>query len=544
MTSRHALLPAITAAVVFTLAIVLPFAGCGLPLGGLPPDGADAGNPCDAVGQCDDANPCTADACTNGTCTYLEQPDGPAPTATQVAFDCKAVMCAQGVAKVQNDNADILIDAEDCTFDTCSDGKAFNTPKPDDTACTMGSAGGTCSGGKCKIVCTTADDIKCNDGNPCTQDSCDLGQGVCSFTPLNGVSTPGVAQKSGDCRVQICVDGKDTDSADDSDLPVTATDCDEELCTNGIATNPPLALDVSCGVNKDQYCDGAGTCGECNSPTHCPDPDNDCQERSCIAHVCGITFSPVLTPRAAPFQTSGDCKVVVCDGAGNSAAQPEVDDTDKPVDGNLCTKDICTGGTPTNPNQPANTACGVNGACNATGQCGCANDNACMAPETCGGGNPGTPSVCGCTTKTCSALGTTCGTVTDGCFAMQSCDTGTKNGKETDVDCGGDAGSCDTPCALGKQCNVNSDCGSGFCADGVCCNVACDLTASCMSCNQAGSLGTCSMVTTGDDSDSCVPMTRTCSATGDCLLKKGQPCVNDAECASNMCSSGMTKSCQ
>lgn len=518
MTSRHALLPAITAAVVFTLAILLPFAGCGLPLGGLPPDGADAGPPCDAVGQCDDDNPCTADACTNGTCTYLEQPDGLAPTAAQVAFDCKAVMCAQGVAKSQNDNADILIDAEDCTFDTCSEGKAFNTAKPDDTACTMGSASGTCSGGKCKIVCTTADDIKCNDGNPCTQDSCDLGQGVCSFTPLNGVSTPGVAQKSGDCHVQICVDGKDTDSPDDSDLPVTATDCDEELCTNGIATNPPLALDVSCGASKDQYCDGAGACGACNIPTHCPGLDNDCQGRSCIAHVCGITFSPMLTPRAASFQTSGDCKVVVCDGAGASAAQPAVDDTDKPVDGNLCTKDICTDGTPTNPSEPEKTPCDVNKACNATGQCGC-------------------------TPKTCSALGKTCGTVTDDCFVTQSCDTETKNGTETDVDCGGAAGSCSTRCALGNQCNVNSDCGSGFCADGVCCNVACGPTDSCRSCNQAGSLGTCSMVTTGDDSDSCDPMTRTCSATGVCLLKTGQPCTNDAACASNSCTGGMTKTC-
>jgi hypothetical protein len=41
----------------------------------------------------------------------------------------------------------------------------------------------------------------------------------------------------------------------------------------------------------------------------------------------------------------------------------------------------------------------------------------------------------------------------------------------------------------GTACALDSECGSGFCTDGVCCNERCNDT--CVSCNQAGSKGTC-----------------------------------------------------
>jgi hypothetical protein len=532
------------AAALLTLGIVAS-GGCNLVLGihdlSDSTTSPDAGSPCDADGQCDDTNPCTADVCTAGTCGHTDQPDGPAPSSSQTAFDCKVVMCAQGVEKSQNDDADVLHDAEDCTVDSCNDGASFHTGKLDGTQCTMGGNDGLCIGGKCGPVCGAGD--KCNDGNPCTEDSCDMGQGVCSFAPLNGVNTPGAVQKSGDCRVQICADGKDTDSADDSDLPVTATDCDDEICTAGVPSNPSRVVDVSCGPNQVKFCNGTGACVDCNSPVQCPGLDNDCQMRTCDAHVCGIMFSPLHTARATAFQNSGDCHVVVCDGAGNSATMDDVDDTDLPVDGNLCTKDICTAGVMTHPFEPASTACGVNGACDAVGKCGCANDNACPAPTTCGGGNPGTPFFCGCTIKTCAALGKTCGTVTDGCFATQSCNDSTKNGTETDVDCGGIAGTCNTPCAISKQCNVDSDCGSGHCADGVCCNTAC--TGTCLACTAVkkggGTDGTCGSIALGlQDLNATTTCTGTsaCDGANNCKKTNGQFCTTGSQCVSGTCLDG------
>ena len=316
MTSRHALLPAATAAVVLVLALVFPFAGCGLPLQGLTsePDGRTL---CNAVGQCDDMTPCTVDSCVAGTCSHAEKPDGPAPNAVQTAFDCKVVKCADGLPDVHNDDTDFQVDSEECTIDGCDAGVAHHTAVIGNPTCHMGASEGRCNGGKCEVHCTM--DAMCDDKNPCTSDACDGVQGMCSFAPLNGLNTPGAAQTDFDCNVQVCVDGKDTKSPDDSDLPKTATDCDQEICNNGVVGNPSLDLDVSCGQAKDRFCDGAGACVACNSPTQCPGLDNDCQVRSCAAHVCGITFQPTGTPRALPFQKDNDCLIVVCDGAGSSA---------------------------------------------------------------------------------------------------------------------------------------------------------------------------------------------------------------------------------
>jgi slime mold repeat-containing protein len=500
----------------------------------------DAGSPCDADGQCDDQDPCTLDACSAGLCGHVAQPDGPAASPFQIPFDCQVVRCVAGKAETQSDDNDVQPDAEDCTIDQCSGGQAFHTAKPDDTACTMG-GDGLCKGGKCQISCTV--DAMCNDNNPCTEDSCDLAQALCSFAPLNGVNTPGASQIDHDCNIQVCVDGVSTKSPDDSDLPVTATDCDQELCNNGVPTNPPLDLDVTCGPAKDMRCDGAGSCVQCNSPTQCPGIDNDCQARSCTSHACGITFAPVGTPRAQPFQTIGDCKVVVCDGAGSSGAQAQADGTDLPDDGNKCTMDVCTGGVISHPFELVSTVCGNNSACNATGQCGCANDLACAAPTTCGGGSPGTPFVCGCTLKSCAALGKTCGTVTDGCSSTQNCDNGTKEGTETDIDCGG-GGACGDTCAQGKQCNADSDCGTGHCADGVCCNTAC--TGTCQACAAAkkggGADGVCGSVALGlqdtNATTTCVG-TRVCDGANNCKKIDGQSCGGNTECVSGNCADGV-----
>src|SRR5205814_1134554 len=46
-----------------------------------------------------------------------------------------------------------------------------------------------------------------------------------------------------------------------------------------------------------------------------------------------------------------------------------------------------------------------------------------------------------------------------------SCSDGTKNGSESDTDCGG--GNCPR-CINGKKCNVNSDCQSNNCSGGFC----------------------------------------------------------------------------
>ncbi|MEP7126950.1 MAG: hypothetical protein ABJE95_38820, partial [Byssovorax sp.] len=181
---------------------------------------ADAGTPCNADSQCVDTNPCAVDTCVAGACKHVEQPDGLAPSSAQTAFDCKVVICKKGQPAVENDNTDIQVDAEDCTVDQCNEGEAFHTAKFDSTPCTMG-GNGVCMGGVCQVICTG--NAMCDDKNPCTEDTCDAAQGLCSFSPLNGINTPGAAQIDFDCNVQVCFNGVNTKSPDDSDLPKTAT---------------------------------------------------------------------------------------------------------------------------------------------------------------------------------------------------------------------------------------------------------------------------------------------------------------------------------
>jgi hypothetical protein len=537
---NHHLLAAAVLAVVGSAA-----GGCNLVLGihELPDGGSGGAEPCTSDLQCDSHGGCATSVCKDGVCEATPLPDGKAPASAQIPFDCKVFTCVGGVVEQQNDDQDIPDDGEECTVDSCSGGTAVHTAKPHTAGCSMGAHNGLCFNGVCQILCAT--DAACDDKKPCTKDACDPATSVCVFTPLNGMNTPGVVQNDFDCSVQVCVDGVDTKSPDDSDLPKTATDCDLELCNGGVVSNPPLDLDVSCGPAKDRFCDGAGACVECNSPTQCPGVDNDCQVRSCTAHVCGFTFSVAGTPRAAAFQTAGDCHVVVCDGAGSSAA-PQNDDTDLPVDGNLCTKDVCTNGVISHPFEAINTACGNNSACNAGGQCGCANDAACVVPNTCGGGSPtGTLFVCGCTLKTCANISKTCGTVTDGCFATQSCDNGTKEGTETDIDCGGGAaGTCGTTCASGKQCNVDTDCGTGHCADGVCCNSTC--TGTCQACSAAkkggGPDGVCGSIALGlqdaNAASTCLG-NNACDGANHCKKIDGQSCSLNSDCVNGSCADGV-----
>jgi hypothetical protein len=88
---------------------------------------------------------------------------------------------------------------------------------------------------------------------------------------------------------------------------------------------------------------------------------------TCTAGVCGFAYAPQGTPLAA--QTPGDCLSRVCDGAGNPWTVN--DDSDVFIDGNACTLDVCTSGTPSNPPAPAGTACSQDGGtqCDGAGHC-------------------------------------------------------------------------------------------------------------------------------------------------------------------------------
>lgn len=155
-----------------------------------------------------------------------------------------------------------------------------------------------------------------------------------------------------------------------------------------------------------------------------------------------------------------------------------------------------------------------------------------------------------CKLKTCS---NGLSMATDVIFGT-ACSTGVCDGKGTCVDClsrvdwnvcGGV--NCPVRVCLGETCEPGApdECSSGHCADGFCCNEAC--TGECMSCELAGSKGTCKNVPYYDDdpqyaagAEQCeASQGLTCNGEGKCLGMITRSCAVGTQCISSMCESSV-----
>jgi hypothetical protein len=189
-------------------------AGCGhLPSGQMPcSDGnsCTSDDVCIAGGckggpvSCDDGQPCTADACnTKSGCSHVpvNSPcddgdlctDGDACKAGKCAatakncddgVGCTVDTCSQGVGCLHKPVDGACDDNNTCTDDACStvigcDHKAVVATCSDGNACTSPDVcmDGNCAGGQA---------LKCDDGNPCTDDTC---QGVVGCVALPNAAT-------------------------------------------------------------------------------------------------------------------------------------------------------------------------------------------------------------------------------------------------------------------------------------------------------------------------------------------------------------------
>ncbi len=237
-------------------------------------------------------------------------------------------------------------------------------------------------------------------------------------------------QTAGDCNQTVCDGAGGTQVIpDDTDLPIDGNVCTKDVCTNGVRSNPSQPSTVACGATLQFKCDGTGKCGNCGVDADCGQ-DNICATFKCTGGVCKTTFLQV-----DPGQVTGDCKKAICSNGSTTAT---VDDTDLPVDGKPCTKDMCANGAPSNPPLGSTTSCGANSTCDGNGNCVCSDPNACVgkcgtfadacghsvncggcnAPQTCGGG--GTAFVCGCTPKP-KCFDNCGGVVANGCGGTFTC---------------------------------------------------------------------------------------------------------------------------
>lgn len=219
----------------------------------------------------------------------------------------------------------------------------------------------------------------CDDGVPCTIDTCDA-DGVCSHAPAyDGFVPPDTGlQVEGDCWETICVGGELDERINDADAPLVDDPCVTFVtCQNGA----PFAFLVTPGTpcmteGLDGVCnvDGACVSSQCAS---CLPPNG------CITATCDILGTCVMLPvpdGALPdgmASIPGDCQASICVG-GEVMVVP--DDADVPK-APSCQEAACSGGVPVFTPSPLHAPCGpsMTGVCDPEGGCvECLDDADCV----------------------------------------------------------------------------------------------------------------------------------------------------------------------
>ncbi len=491
---------------------------------------------------CDDGNPCTTDVCDAtqyGGCGYINNSDscndGDACTDNDT---CVAGACV-GSAKSCNDG-------NECTADSCdTNGSCVNEPTPNITC-----GQGVCTGAYCGDLnicdgvptCDAAGEcvqtpIDCDDGDPCTVDSCDPASGACSHEALD------CSDQNTECSVFSCDAQSGACVAIPNHLACDdGNSCTSDQCVDGSCTNTPNAGDPcsfgecdgdDCETN---LCDGEPTCneaGECIQEAVACDDGDPCTDDLCDPASGACTFAPVdctgLNSECAQFAcepTTGQCAPTHSDASCD--------------DGNPCTTDACdtASGACTHEQVDCsanNTEC-LSFSCNAaTGQC--------VPSESvygvCDDGNPCTDDACDTASGECVHIAVACDDG-DACNGAETCHPTTGACVTSGpLDCADDMNPCTdqycdpvqgcvtvnntAPCDDGSECTTGDVCSAGVCTGGP--------TLDCP-----------------DDGNPCT--SQACNPTEGCVVVNnnaacddGNACTEDDYCMAGTCQAGATLGC-
>ncbi len=419
--------------------------------------------------------------------TIIECPDPEGPDAPCLAPSCDPETGECGFAE---DNEDFPCDDEDpCSVgDSCEDGD-----------CLAGVA------------------ANCNDGNLCTDDSCDPLSGCIYSMNTLSCEDSDVCTIGDQCEDGECVHGPDL-SCDDGNV------CTDDSCDPAVGcvhTANELGCDDGNACSEDDHCDG-GACVAVGS--------KDCDDLNiCTTDSCSPATGCVYVLNEVPCNDGDLCTDDDICGAGECTGT--VVDCD---DGNPCTTDDCDPlsgciySMNTSPCDDAN-PCTIGDHC-AGGVC------VPDGTETCEDANPCTTDYCdpvqGCVHEhnehPCNDSDVcTIGDICDGgdCVggAPLPCDDGNTC---TDDSCNPESG-CEftfnsAPCDDNNLCTSDDHCISGWCAPGA--PLVCD----------DGNLCT---------TDYCVPAEGCQTAPNTVLCDDGSLCTSGDVCAAGQCVSGQVIDC-
>lgn len=189
---------------------------------------------------------------------------------------------------------------QQCTFDTCNLLNATSCRTQALFPRTLCATGNVCELGFCSgFACTSGGNTGCNDGNTCTDDSCDPQTGACVATPNdNNTCSDGNACTVGDfCAGGACKAGATAPSCDDGD-PCTVDSCDPKTgcvhspkCSDGNACTVDTcdSSNGKCGTSVPAICDDGNPCtvDSCNTQSGCQHIQKNCDDgNACTTDTC------------------------------------------------------------------------------------------------------------------------------------------------------------------------------------------------------------------------------------------------------------------
>ena len=549
---------------------------------------SDCCDGCNAIeGPCDDGNICSiGDRCIDGMCLGTSQ------NTCDDNNVCTTDSCLNGYGCIHSNKPGPCSDNSVCTIgDTCVSG-----------VCVPGSTildcndGNFCTDDVCDPVAgcqNKATTTYCEDNNPCTRDLCDPMTG-CSYEFITAPCNDGDLCTGNDtCVGGVCVGGAGNDCDDGN--PCTNDGCD-------LVTRQCVYTNNTLGCSDGNACTTGDLCaaGKCTSgaPTICDD-GNHCTIDSCNVST-GCVFTPKVCNDMDPCTVdscnleNGNCVFSrkTCDDMNLCTA-----DSCEPVtgaclnmtiscdDGDVCTTDLCHGAT---------------GCYHEYNTAVCDDGNACTGSDACSAGScVGGPSIdCSdgdrCTIDSCDPVSGCLHSVTtgacddgDACTVDENCADGTCSGGVAVVCDDGNfctADSCDSAtgcvfvattdsCDDGDACTVGDVCAGGLCAgvlpldcdDGnVCTDDGCDPVSGCFHVNNTGvcedgtlctgpdtcAEGVCVSGPPVDCNDLNVCTNDSCSPTLGCVhvnttgpCEDGNLCTTPDKCSKGSCTAGPAADC-
>ena len=465
--------------------------------------------------------PCQAAVCSAGACKLVAVgdgtpcEDGDACTHSDV---CLNGQCTDGVALDCDDG-------QPCTVDTCAQGGCVHAPASgpceDGNVCTLGDS---CKGG----ACVSGQTMDCEDGNVCTDNTCNPTTGCVQLPNVATCTLLDLCQSGATCGGGTCHAGPSVVCADGD--PCTNDLCDPQtgLCEFLDTTNP---CDDGNACTLGDLCQG----GQCQ-----PGADKPCDDGSpCTADACDPTSGACLHTASTGSCSDGDA-CTIGDTCAGGVCLPGVATTC--ADANPCTDDTCDA--KIGCSHANNTlACSVGDACELAqcqaGQC------VTTGVKGCDDGNPCTVGTCiapvGCVFvpvvdgKTCSAA--------NGCAGAATCVAG-KCGTGAKVDCT-DGNTCTddycdpkwvkgcywlpnvAACEDGDLCTGQDVCNNGKCLPGT-------LTGGMTNCDDAN---VCT-------DDSCAATTGCVHVANSAACDDGNACTIFEKCTSGVCQGGALATCE